>query len=316
MQLLSAADVKALPPPSYRIEPILSAAGLAVLYGPSGVGKTFLTLDMALCVATGTAWLDHYPVKKGPVVYVMAEGLGGLGRRIRAWEIAHEIEVNADGFFVPEPVQLMDRKEVKKFIALLKERFPEAPPVLIVIDTLARCLLGGDENSAKDMGLFIAGADAIRVATGGTVIVVHHSGRKKDHERGSTALRGAADILMVIEPHPVTGGRWLKCEKPPKDGEPFAPIPFYLKKFEVGEGQTSCVVKPPDSAGWPKLSASSWMKTIGALKGFPHGVTFTAWRQASGVPKTTFWRAIKVLVAQNIVENKDGKYFVVAEENT
>ena len=79
MQLLSAADVKDLPPPSYLIEPILPAGSLAVLYGPSSVGKTFLALDMALCVATGTDWLDHYPVKKGLVVYVMAEGIGGLG---------------------------------------------------------------------------------------------------------------------------------------------------------------------------------------------------------------------------------------------
>ena len=312
VQLLSAADVKDLSPPSYLIEPILPAGGLAVIFGASSVGKTFLALDMALCVATGIDWLGQYPVKKGLVVYVMAEGIGGLGRRIRAWEIAHGLKVSADTFFVPEPVQLKDPQEVKKFIALLKQQLPDdVPPALVVIDTLARCFLGGDENSAKDMGLFIAGADAIRAATGATVLVIHHPGLKKDHERGSTALRGAADTVMAIEPHPATSARWLKGEKPPRDGEPFAPIAFCLKQFEVGEGQTSWVVQPADSAAWPALSAVTWTKTIGALKGFPHGVTFTAWLKASDLPKTTFWRAVKALVAQKIVEKTNGKYFVI-----
>jgi len=312
VQLLSAADVKDLPPPSWLIATILLAGGLAVLFGESSVGKTFLALDMALCVATGTDWLGQYPVKKGLVVYVMAEGTGGLARRIHAWEIKHQLKVSADAFFVPEPVQLKDPQEVKKFIALLQQNLPDdALPVLVVIDTLARCFLGGEENSAKDMGLFIAGADAIRTATGATVLIIHHPGLKKDHERGSTALRGAADIVMATERHQVTNGRFLKCEKPPRDGEPFASIPFCLKKREVGDGQTSCVVQPADSAGWPTLSPVTWMKTIGALKDFPHGVTFTAWRQATGLPKTTFWRAIKALVAQNIIENKDGRYFVI-----
>ncbi len=314
MQLLSAVDVKDLPPPSYLIDPILPAGGLAVLFGRSSIGKTFVALDMALCVATGTDWLDGYPVKKGTAVYVMAEGTGGLGRRIRAWEIAHSIAINADARFVPEPVQLKDPQEVKKFIALLKQLPGDPAPVLVVIDTLARCFLGGEENSAKDMGLFIAGGDAIRKATSATVLVIHHPGRKEDHERGSTALRGAADVVMVTEPHPMTNGRWLKCEKPPRDGEPFAPIAFCLKTFELGEGHTSCVVRATDSAGWPKLSAATWTKATGALKGFPHGITFTEWQQASGLPKTTFWRAIKALVTQKIVEKKNGKYFVVTQE--
>src|SRR5438034_1345408 len=84
--------------------------------------------------------------------------------------------------------------------------------LLVGVDTLARCFVGGEENSAKDMGLFVAGLDRLRAATGAAVLVVHHTGRESGRERGSTALSGAVDTLMVIERHPKDGSRWLKCK--------------------------------------------------------------------------------------------------------
>ncbi len=49
------------------------------------------------------------------------------------------------------------------------------PLRLIVIDTLARCFGGNDENDARGMGAFIEGCDVIRLKTAATVLVVHHS---------------------------------------------------------------------------------------------------------------------------------------------
>ncbi|MCA1646651.1 MAG: helicase RepA family protein [Chloroflexi bacterium] len=50
-------------------------------------------------------------------------------------------------------------------------------PVALFTDTLARGMVGVDENSAQDMGLFIQTADRIRQATGATVVVLHHHGK-------------------------------------------------------------------------------------------------------------------------------------------
>lgn len=53
---------------------------------------------------------------------------------------------------------------------------------MIILDTLARCFGGNDENDARDMGAFIRGCDELKRRTGATVLVVHHSG--KDETKG------------------------------------------------------------------------------------------------------------------------------------
>ena len=63
-------------------------------------------------------------------------------------------------------------------------------------------MVGGDENSSKDMGNLIAGADALCRATGATVLLVHHTPRNGDNLRGHTSLEGAVDtaIWVIVTP--------------------------------------------------------------------------------------------------------------------
>ncbi len=82
--LLSAAELAALPPPSWLIDGMVPAGGLNVLYGASGAGKSFLGLDFALCTATGLAWWGR-DVAQGGVAFIAAEGVAGLSARVDAW---------------------------------------------------------------------------------------------------------------------------------------------------------------------------------------------------------------------------------------
>ena len=86
-----------------------------------------------------------------------------------AWERANEVD--GDGArFVPETLNLLDRKAVADFV----EQYRELQPRMVVVDTLARSLPGGDENSATDMGLVIEACESIQRALGATVLLVHH----------------------------------------------------------------------------------------------------------------------------------------------
>ena len=78
-----------------------------------------------------------------------------------------------------DALNLLDPKTPGELLADIGIELPEAyqRPALIIVDTLARCMVGGDENSAKDMGLFIAHADALRKETGATVLIIHHTGK-------------------------------------------------------------------------------------------------------------------------------------------
>ncbi|EBZ2217907.1 AAA family ATPase [Salmonella enterica subsp. enterica serovar Reading] len=184
---------------SYVIKGLIPAESLCSAYGASGSYKSFLAISWSCHVATGMRWGGRR-VSKGAVIYIAGEGSMGVKRRVRAWEITHGKEVT-DLCIVNAPVFPASPDYVEQVIrtaGLVKSRTGENVR-LIVIDTLARCFGGNDENDSRDMGAFIQGCDAIKQATGATVLVVHHSGKDETKgARGSSAFRAALDAEYRI----------------------------------------------------------------------------------------------------------------------
>lgn len=241
-KLLSIDDLKRMPPPTWLLSDLLVAGSLAVLYGPPGVGKSFLALDFALSISTGCEGVAE-PNGCGPVVYLAAEGFGGLIQRVAAWELAHSRKA-ADIHFLPEAVNLIGKADTDKLIASV--RALPTPPLLIVIDTMARCLSGGDENSAKDVGQFVAMIDALRSPFKCAALVVHHGTKSNAKtERGSSALRGAADTMLFLDSH--FGALTLSCEKQ-KDAAEFKSRSLRRETIELPGGDTSCVMRSDGGA--------------------------------------------------------------------
>src|SRR3954451_12855450 len=147
--LLTLSDLEKLPPPEWLIEPLLMVDSQAILFGAPGEGKSFVALSFALCVATGRDWLGHR-VKQGPVIYVAAEGGRGIRKRVQAWQKEHRIDSVESMFFLLEAPQLHVSKDLPKLLNTTAQ-LPKMP-VLVVLDTLARTMVGGDENAAKDVG--------------------------------------------------------------------------------------------------------------------------------------------------------------------
>jgi len=223
----STAEMYRLPAPSWLIDGIIPKGGVVGLYGPPGTYKTFIAMDMALSVASGTPWQGH-DTKKGFVGYIAAEGGTGITIRIAAWHQARSIaEHRTDIGWLTEPLPIYaesdDLSEVIRRMAVDLER----TPVLIVIDTLARCF-DGDENQQEDMGRFIGGVDRLRKEFGATVLVVHHTRLDGQRERGNTAFRGAADTMLAVGVGEKHGDIRLTCSKQ-KDAEEFAELAFRAK---------------------------------------------------------------------------------------
>ena len=228
-ELLTFDELLAQPDLSWLIDGMVPE-GFAVIYGAPGTYKSFLALDWALCVATGHPWFGH-DVDAGHVVYVAAEGRGGLKQRVLAWWHAHGQPDLSRARFLPEAVNLLDKQQVqraRRTLALLPE-----PARLLVVDTMARSLIGGDENAARDVGLFIAAVDGLRQAR--TALVVHHAG-KDGQDRGSSALRGAADIMVKTSRDSEGPRATVECDKA-KDFEAWDTLTVHR---EILEG--SCVL--------------------------------------------------------------------------
>lgn len=233
------------PGPGYVIKGLLQRACYAEAFGAPGEGKTFIALDWSYHVATGMPWMGRR-TKAGVVLYMAYEGQGGLTRRAKA---LHQKYNRADVPLYISGVacnlrELAGRQELGAIIADLP-----AKPVLIVIDTFARALMGGDENSAQDVGAFNAGVAALIESTGACVLILHHSGKDKSKgARGSSALLGALDTEIEID------GGWVTARKQ-REVELGEPIAFKLQSLVVGVDEdddviTSCVVEA--STGVPK----------------------------------------------------------------
>lgn len=313
LRLLTIEDLKNLPPPEWLIEGVLFAGGLAFLYGPPGTGKSFLALAFALAITTGHGGGIVEPQQRGPVVYVAAEGLGGLAKRIQAWETAHRVQATG-ALFVGEAVNLIHEADTSGLIAAIKEQAPGMQPKLIVIDTMARCLFGADENSSQDMGKFIGMLDEVRRAFRCAVLVIHHSTKANPRtDRGSSALRGAADTMLRLN---VAGRNTVQlcCDKQ-KDGAEFEAVQLRLATVELGRGETSCVLARASEScpGGPLTNDEQLLLRILATDaGLKTSELERKFMAGSGRSKSSFDRALRNLKLRGAVCQLDGKNYSAA----
>ncbi len=222
------AEVQSLVMPKQLIEDYLPENSLVALIGESGAGKTFLALDMACCIATGHQWHGR-DVEPGTVLYFIAEGRMAFYSRAMAWQQNHQ-QIPASRLQTSTQIpNLLSVDETKLFIADAKKLWE--PPSLVVIDTLARHFGSGDENTSKDMNLFIQNCDRIREAFECCVLVVHHLGKDSSRgARGANNFRCALDAEFVLKKKEDV--LTVTCTKS-KDLQPPAPINLNFKTVLV-----------------------------------------------------------------------------------
>ncbi len=183
-RVVDAADLTFLPDPEFLIDGVLETDSLAFLYGAAGSHKSFYAIHIALELALAGS----------KVVYIAAEGFGGLKIRFEAWAEAF------NGGVIPRGVTVFRAHgTLAQQSDLMLDAYgyvAEDRPVLIVVDTLARTI-EGDENSAKDASAYINTCNTLREASPGcTLVMVHHSGHDDSRMRGSSAFKAASDTVL------------------------------------------------------------------------------------------------------------------------
>lgn len=295
-------------PPPFIVKDILYAGSAAALVSAANVGKTFIALDMAFHVAAGIPW-HGYQTQRTPVIYVLAEGVGGMATRVKAWRISRDVPqgVAVGVWFWDKDVQLANFPSRQAFAAELAKVESEAgmPPGLIIVDTLARCFVGFDENAAQDMGRFVEGIDMLR-ASGAAVLVLHHEGHLKGRERGSTALRGAVDTMLHLA-NGEGGCLVLSCQKQ-RETEPFDTQYLMLRTVDLPGGKTSCIVEDAPASSIPV--SGKWQEAVDVLAKYPDGSTAIEWRKAvPWLAERTFFRMKKEVLNRGLVHERDGKFY-------
>ncbi|MNQ83882.1 hypothetical protein D3C85_989840 [compost metagenome] len=229
------------------IKGFLPRAQLAILFGPSGSGKSFLAFDMCAAISQGLATWNGKRVMKGRIAYLVAEGVPGFRQRIKAYRKEHNVSASDLDMTIIAGVvpNLTDEASVARLKADMKAF---GPYDLIVFDTFAQVTSGANENSGEEMSTALKHCREISQVCGAMSLLVHHSGKDDTKgARGWSGLKAAADVELEVKRDKDGAQRSVSITKM-KDGEDGIDQGFSLRTVVMGHDEdgdeiTSCVVE-------------------------------------------------------------------------
>ena len=225
-------ELSNIPKRKYLIKGLLDQAAMSVVFGASNSGKTFVAIDIACHIALGREWRNK-KIREGAVVYIAAEGGLGIEERLTAFRQHNNLDQYADIYVIPSNVCLSNDETAH--IELLEQLSDIQDIKLIVVDTLARAMGSGDENSSSDMGSFIQNCDEIRHKTQAHVMIIHHSGKDgAKGARGHSSLKAALDTEIQVSQ---ASGIIQVLVTKQRDGKTGDTLNFELKEYEVSKDE-------------------------------------------------------------------------------
>lgn len=187
-------DLTAPPPPMrWLVDGIICQEDVTLVMGDPGLGKSWLTMNLAKAVADGDPLFLGKPLlAHGPVLYLDEENPQDV--------IFHRFAKLGLSEKGAKNITYLHRQGIwldKDADDLLDEALA-IKPTLIVIDALAR-VHQGDENSASNMAsLFRSAITPLARETGAAVLVIHHS-NKGDDGNSFRRARGSGDISASVD---------------------------------------------------------------------------------------------------------------------
>jgi len=178
--------------PRWLLDGLWTAEGVGVVGGAPKCCKTWLALDLAVSVASGTDALGRFPVvAPGPVLLYGAEDAAmRLRERLEAIGAARDLPLAAiDVRLILVPALRLDTERDR---LRLRRTIEQHRPRLLLLDPLVR-LHRIDENSAGEMSALLGELRALQRDYSLALLLVHHL-RKNGGGQDGQALRGSGDL--------------------------------------------------------------------------------------------------------------------------
>ncbi|MCX5830534.1 MAG: AAA family ATPase [Deltaproteobacteria bacterium] len=194
--------------PDQIIEGILDVKDKLALIGSSKMRKTFLLLQMLLCLATGKVFLNWNIPMPRRVVHIQYEIQSNhYHRRLKRMCIALGITAAdlGDRFHIlnARGLNLSGIEGIEKISQIVKPYNPE----IISFDPLYK-VATGSENAAEDGKIILNAFDGLTEQTGAAVAYVHHDAKGfsgdrdiRDRGAGSNVIGRDYDACITMTPH-------------------------------------------------------------------------------------------------------------------
>ena len=252
LTLTAFTDIDRAPVKAHLVQNFLGAGELSCMFGPPGAAKSVLAGDIGAHVAWGQLWFGRRVMRSG-VLYVAAERPALVKRRLAAFRLHHNV-TDLPLAVVSGSLDLRTSRLSAEAIIEIASRWSDTTKIatgLIMGDTTSRLLAGGDENSPKDMGAFIANVTLIQERTGAHVMLLHHVPHETNRMRGHGLQVAAMDTTISVEKN---GGIRTATIDKNADGEEGAQVAFDLLSIEIskdpetGAPTMAPVVRPVEGA--------------------------------------------------------------------
>lgn len=284
--------------PAWLIEDLWAHQAVGVIGGAPKCCKTYLALEMALAVASGTPCLGRYAVHHpGPVLLFAAEDAPPQVRdRLSGLAHARGVDFDALPVFLILAEQL--RLDVLTDKARLRAAVEQHRPRLLILDPFVR-LHRLDENSAQEVSALLADLRALQRHFGLAVLLVHHT-RKGGGPVAGQALRGSSDLhawgdsnLYLNRKHDQ-----LRMTVEHRATKPPEPIPLEL----AGDPARLQVTDSPR----PTLHKDLHLHILDALQRHPAPLTQNQLRETLKVRNQSLTTALRHLQTENKISRANG----------
>ena len=181
------------PQTQWLVEGLWSEQAVGILGGEPKCCKSFLALDVAVSVASGTACLRQFPVRRGGKVLlfpaedslaIVRQRLEGIADAARVPFESLPVEViTASSLRLDTPA---DRQRLSNTVENLR-------PVLLILDPLIR-LHRLEENDATQIATLLSYLRELQRQFQLAVLLVHHARKDSNSSRPGQALRGSSEL--------------------------------------------------------------------------------------------------------------------------
>ena len=178
--------------PRWLIRPLCPHPSVIIAGAQPKSNKTWLSLDLAVSVASATPCLGHFPVDSPglALIYLAEDSLPDVKIRLECLCKSRGLDLDQlNVHVITEPALRLDLEGDQR---RLREAVARLEPRLLVLDPLVR-LHRLDENSSQEMSRLLGYLRELQRAYDVSILLVHHTS-KKAHARHGQALRGSSDL--------------------------------------------------------------------------------------------------------------------------
>lgn len=183
------------PEKEYIVQDLIGVGDIATIIGDAGSKKTWISLDVAVCVGLGKDWLGRHVSRSNVLIIDEESGERRLKMRLGDCMRAHEAGTDLPLAFTSLAGVTLTTDSGK---AILNNAIAETQPRLIVMDALQDLTLGLDENSGKELAPAIYTLRQIAETHGCAIWLIHHVNKQGGY-RGHSSIKGLVDVMLKCE---------------------------------------------------------------------------------------------------------------------